>query len=195
VVCFTAARLTAIKGYGYQLDAIARLPQGGAASKLHFVWAGEGDQRAALEKEIAKRDLGGRVHLLGHRWDVADWYDAADIFTLPSDIEGMPLAIMEAMAKGLPVAATAISGIPEELGDTGKLLPAGQTERPRLLTELAQTLMAWAADTTLRESIGASAHARAQVMFREERMVAQTLEVVQQALIPTGPVALAEITA
>lgn len=192
VVCLTVARLTGIKGYGYQLEAIARLPQDGPTAKLHFVWAGDGDQRALLEGEIAKRGLGGRVHLLGHRWDVADWYDAADIFTLPSDIEGMPLAIMEAMAKGLPVAATAISGIPEELGETGKLLPAGQTARPRLITELTQTLTDWAADASLRDSLGAAARARALAMFREERLVAQTLKLVGAALAGSrAPAALA----
>jgi len=182
VVCFTAARLTAIKGYDYQLDAIARLSKEGAAANLHFVWAGDGDQRAALASEIKRRGLDGRVHLLGHRWDVADWYDAADIFVLPSDVEGMPLAIMEAMAKGLPVVATAISGIPEELGHTGKLLPDGQTARARLVSDLTDTLTQWAGDAALRAQLGAGARGRAAEMFREERMIARTLALVQRVI-------------
>ena len=194
VVGFTAARLTAIKGYGYQLDAIARLSKDGAAANLHFVWAGDGDQRAALASEIKRRGLDGRVHLLGHRWDVADWYDAADIFVLPSEVEGMPLAIMEAMAKGLPVAATAISGIPEELGDTGKLLPDGQTARARLVSELADTLTQWAGDAVLRARLGAAARARAEAMFREERMIARTLALVRQSLAPAESATLTALS-
>lgn len=182
VVCFTAARLSAVKGYLYQILAAKHLVSQPGNEHLYFVWAGEGDQRPALEQAITAAGLKSRVHLLGHRWDMADWYDAADIFVLPSDLEGMPLAIMEAMAKGLPVAATAISGIPEELGDTGKLLPSGQTQLPRLMAELAATLTQWAGDAALRVQLGAAARTRAEAMFREDRMVAQTLGLVEAAL-------------
>jgi len=122
VVCFTAARLTGIKGFAYQLEAIRALKKKGALKNLYFVWAGDGDQRNDIAKHVTEMQVDEHVRLLGHRWDVADWYDAADIFVLPSELEGMPLSIMEAMAKGLPVMATAVSGTPEELGDTGQLL-------------------------------------------------------------------------
>jgi glycosyltransferase involved in cell wall biosynthesis len=59
---------------------------------------------------------GFRVHLMCQRWDEANWLDAADMFVGTSLAEGMPVELMEAMAKGLPVMATAVSGIPEELG-------------------------------------------------------------------------------
>lgn len=191
VVCLTAARLTAVKGYEYQIDAVralARLPGG---DRVHFVWVGDGEQRASLEQAIAAHGLGSRVHLLGQRWDVSDWLDAADIFVLPSDLEGMPLAIMEAMAKGLPVIATAVSGIPEELGATGQLLPSAARGRAELVTQLARTIQTWAADSELRARLGAESRARAVEMFREELMVERTLRLV--AGIVSGHVSVAAV--
>jgi glycosyltransferase involved in cell wall biosynthesis len=174
VVCFTAARLTEVKGFNHQLQAAQTLCASPAGRKIHFVWAGEGEQRADLERKIARLGLAGSVHLLGQRWDVADWHDAADIFVLPSQLEGMPLAIMEAMAKGLPVVATAVSGIPEELGDTGKLLPDPATDPAGVVNGLMVTIATWAADPAEREREGARCRARAEKLFREDRMMAET---------------------
>lgn len=185
VVCFTAARLENVKGYLYQVLAAKHLVSLPGNEALHFVWAGEGDQRGALEEAIASSGLTGRVHLLGHRWDVADWYDAADIFVLPSDMEGMPLAIMEAMAKGLPVVATGVSGIPEELGDTGQLLPAGTKNRSALISQLIRTLHFWTGNPNIRRAVGEAGRERADAMFRETLMLQRTLGLVQQQLAKT----------
>jgi glycosyltransferase involved in cell wall biosynthesis len=182
VVALTAARLTSIKGYLLQLAAIHALEQLGRLADNHFVWLGEGEQRPILEREIAQHPWGHRIKLLGHRWNMAEWYDMADIFILPSGAEGMPLSIMEAMAKGLPVIASAISGIPEELGPTGKLLPDPNMRPEALVQELAQTLQLWTKNPKLRGRIGAAGRARAEKLFREERMVQRTLEVVARAL-------------
>jgi glycosyltransferase involved in cell wall biosynthesis len=182
VVCFTAARLAAIKGYLHQVVAARHLVAIPGNEHLHFVWAGDGEQRAEIEAAIAGAGLTGHIHLLGHRWDVADWYDAADIFVLPSDLEGMPLAIMEAMAKGLPVIATAVSGIPEELGDTGQLLPAAAKNRTAMVTQLIRTLQLWAGNPALRASVGEAGRARAQAMFRESLMIERTVALVSRQL-------------
>ncbi|MCP9851250.1 glycosyltransferase family 4 protein, partial [Cyanobium sp. Morenito 9A2] len=188
VVAFTAARLSPVKGYAYQLEAARRLAAEPAAARLHFVWAGEGEQRGELEAAIAAAGLGGRVHLLGHRWDVEAWYDAADLFVLPSDLEGMPLAIMEAMAKGLPVAATAVSGIPEELGPTGRLLPPAAAGRDALVRALAAVLLEWTRDPAARAAAGEAGRVRARELFREERMVARTVALVRShAAAPAAP--------
>lgn len=188
VVCFTAARLAAVKGFNFQLAAIKQLQNHAAGKMLHFVWAGEGDERAAIEQEIARHGLGDRVRLLGHRWDVADWYEAADIYVMPSVLEGMPLAIMEAMAKGLPVIATAVSGIPEELGETGKLLPNPATDPAGVVRGLIATLVVWAANPVERARQGRLAHERAVKLFREETMVERTLAVIDRALGGPEPV-------
>jgi glycosyltransferase involved in cell wall biosynthesis len=184
IVCFTAARLEGIKGYQFQLDAIAQLRHTPLGENLYFVWAGEGSLRSELETAI--EELGTtHVKLLGQRWDIADWLDAADIFVLPTFREGMPIAIMEAMAKGLPVVATAVSGIPEELGETGKLLPDPNLNPQATLQALIQTLQDWAAPD-LRQAIGQAAQQRASTMFREARMVQETANVIARSLLPAG---------
>ncbi|MEA5420524.1 CmcI family methyltransferase [Spirulina sp. CCNP1310] len=113
---------------------------------------------------------------------VADWLNAADIFVFPSQLEGMPIGVMEAMAKGLPVVATAVSGIPEQLGDTGKLLADPKQNPAQTVTDLVQTLIAWAENLTLRAEIGQACQARAAAHFTEARMLQETLAVIHQTL-------------
>ncbi len=184
VVCLTAARLAAVKGFQYQLKAIAQLKETSIWPKLYFVWAGEGALRAELESEIQQLGATNQVILLGQRWDIADWLDAADIFVLPSQLEGMPLAIMEAMAKGVPVIASAVSGIPEELGDTGKLLTDPKIDPEATVRELVNAIQAWAENPELRKSVGQASKQRAEKLFRESRMVQETVNVIQRALLP-----------
>jgi glycosyltransferase involved in cell wall biosynthesis/predicted O-methyltransferase YrrM len=186
VVCFTAARFEPLKGYQHQLNAIKQLQQTAIWSQLYFVWAGQGALWEQIAADVQRLALADRVKLLGQRWDVLDWLDAADIFVFPSESEGMPLAVMEAMAKGLPVVAAAVSGIPEELGDTGKLLPDPNGDADGTVRELAATIQTWVQDTELRRAIGQAAHQRATLLFREQRMVQETMTVIQRALLPTG---------
>jgi hypothetical protein len=128
----------------------------------------------------------GQVKLLGRRWDVVEWLEAADVFVLPSEAEGMPLSIMEAMAKGLPVVATAVGGIPEELGETGRLMPHPQQEPHAVAGVLAETIEAWACDAGLRRAAGEACRERAEAVFREERMILETLDVVECEMLPPG---------
>jgi glycosyltransferase involved in cell wall biosynthesis len=186
VLCFTAGRLEQIKGYQYQLAAIRMLQAGPVWPRLYFAWAGPGNLEAQLAETIMQMGVGAQVKLLGQRWDVADWLDAADIFVLPSEAEGMPLAVMEAMAKGLPVIASAVSGIPEELGETGKLLPPPRIDPQGTVRELAATIETWTCDAALRQSLGTGCQERARAMFREERMIDETLQVIERALLPPG---------
>ncbi len=89
---------------------------------------------------------------------------------------------MEAMAKGLPVAASAVSGVPEGLGDTGKLLASPLYDSRTTIQELVAGLQMWAEDAALRQQIGQTCRQRAQQMFREERMIGETIAVVQNVL-------------
>lgn len=182
IVCFTAARLEAVKGYQYQLEAIKRLNQSSIWPQLYFVWAGPGTLEPQLKEQVKQLGVANQVKILGQRWDIADWLDASDIFILPSELEGMPLAIMEAMAKGLPVIASAVSGIPEELGDTGKLLPSPAIEPQATVRELVTVIQDWSLSPELRYSVGWACKTRAVEIFREERMVEETVEVIEGAL-------------
>ena len=110
IVCLTTARLVPVKGLEHQLAAMESLKNTAAWEKLHFLWAGEGPSRDSLMAVAAAAGVADRVHFVGQRDDVPALLDASDIFVLTSHHEGMPLSIMEAMAKGLPVAAAAVSG-------------------------------------------------------------------------------------
>lgn len=92
---------------------IAALPDG-----FHLLLAGDGSLRSRLEGRP-------RVHLLGVRSDLPELLSSCDAFALASDWEGHPIALMEAMAAGLPVVATAVGGVPEIVGNAGILVAAG----------------------------------------------------------------------
>jgi glycosyltransferase involved in cell wall biosynthesis len=83
----------------------------------HFVLVGDGALRPAVEAEAARLGLGAQLHLLGWRRDVPAILGALDVFALTSLWEGLPRAIPEAMASGLPVVATRVDGIPEAVTD------------------------------------------------------------------------------
>jgi glycosyltransferase involved in cell wall biosynthesis len=87
--------------------------------------AGDGSQRDALERQIAKAGLENVVRLLGHRTDVPEILDAADVAVSASEREGSPLAVLEYMEAARPIVATGVGGVPEliEDGTHGVLVP------------------------------------------------------------------------
>lgn len=189
VLCFTAARLEMVKGYQYQLAAIEKLRAAPEWDRLYFAWAGPGSLQPELERILGDRGLRDRVHLLGQCWDVPAWLDAADIFVLPAQAEGLPQAVMEAMAKRLPVISTHVSGIPEALGDTGVLLPDPQIDPAGVADGLARHIAALAADPARRRAMGDACFRRADRHFHAERMVADYIALItgQRPAPPAAP--------
>lgn len=180
VVSFTAARMDIIKGYQYQIGAIKQLKQMPVWEHLYFAWAGTGTLADQFQQTVKQAGVSDRVKFLGELDDINDWLDASDIFLLPSESEGLPLAMMEAMAKGLPVAASAVSGVPEGLGDTGKLLTSPMFGNfQSTIQELVGILKDWGSDATLRQQVGQACKQRAEKMFREERMIEETVAIAQ----------------
>jgi glycosyltransferase involved in cell wall biosynthesis len=133
-----AASLIGRKGHRYLLEALKILDDRGL--KVHALFAGEGDQEAALRTQAQALHLTERVHFLGFRRDVHQVISAMDVFTLPSEKEGLSIAVMEAMAIGRPVVATRISGMDEVVrdGENGLLVPPCDA---KALAEALQTLL------------------------------------------------------
>ena len=186
ILCVTTARLEEVKGHALQLAALTRLRETPVWQRLHFAWIGAGTLDETLKQEAKALGVLERIHFLGQRWDIPAWLDAADIFLLPSYAEGMPLSVMEAMAKAVPVAATAVSGVPEELGDTGGLLPDPSAGRDATVAAIADTIIRWSSDASLRRAVGAAGRARAERLFREETMLRKYLGIINSAMLPEG---------
>ena len=113
-VALCVARLATPKRIDLLLDAWADVPD------AVLLLAGDGADRAALERQAAP--LGERVRFLGERRDVGRLLSAADLVVLPSDREGLPMAVLEALAAGVPVVASAVGGIPQLGGDAVELV-------------------------------------------------------------------------
>jgi len=170
------ASLVPVKGHADLLAALARLPEEGPPVE---VWlAGDGPLRETLALR-ARAPVGpARVHLLGQRRDVFALMRAADAVALPSRAEGLPLAVLEALALGRPLVATAVGGIPEVVadGETGRLAAARDPDA------LARALDALRRDPGLRARLGRAAARAARARFDVRDTVRKVEEVYRRAL-------------
>ncbi|MGM9479720.1 glycosyltransferase family 4 protein [Roseateles sp. NT4] len=150
--------LIELKGHALLIEALASL----AAShpQLQLAIAGEGPERAGLEALIAQHGLVGRVKLLGSigHAELARWYAAADLFVLPSSREGLPNVLLESLACGTPVIATAVGGIPEVLAEVPE---AGELLRERSVPAIAEAVQRWLARDVDRAAVRRAASAYA----------------------------------
>ncbi|KPN29445.1 trehalose synthase [Halolamina pelagica] len=139
-------RLADGKGHGVLLDAVASMDDFEGSVCI----VGDGPLYDSLASEIEERGLSDQVFLTGFRDDVPRVLAASDVLVLPSFREGTPRVITEAMASGLPVVATDIAGIPEQIedGENGFLIPTGDAEA------LAARMGELARDSELRERMG-----------------------------------------
>lgn len=130
----------------------------GTSENWHLLLAGQGSLHGDLERHIAAHNLRHRVHLLGSRDDVPAILGASDLFLMASDWEGTPMAVIEAMAAGLPVVSTAVGGLSELVvsDSCGLLTPKGDMDA------LAKSLAKLAHDDVLRARFSAAARQRAE---------------------------------
>ena len=150
-----------VKDHATLLRAVACLP---GAPRVAI--AGRGEEEANLHRLARELGIEERVHLLGLRSDVGRLLAAADVFVQPSRSEGLPLAVLEAMAAGLPVVATRVGGMAEAIveGETGLQIEPGDPEA------LAGALASLLAQPERRRRLGDAGRARAVAEFSVETM-------------------------
>jgi len=168
----TVANLRAQKDYPTMLQAARRMVDAGQA--VHFVSVGQGPLAEALEAERNRLGLGERFRFLGYRPDPVRVLVAADVFCLSSRFEGLPIAMLEAMAAGLPVVVAAVGGIQAVVTDgrEGLLVPPGD---PAALAAALGTLR----DPGLRSRLAAAAADRVQA-FGIRRAVRRQQEIYER---------------
>jgi O-antigen biosynthesis protein len=118
----SVARFSFQKGHEYMVEAIPAILE--SFPEARFLLVGDGPEREKIVQKVADLGLQDKVLFAGARRDIADVLSAMDVFLLSSIFEGLPLSVLEAMAVGLPVIATRVSGTPEAVlhGMTGLLV-------------------------------------------------------------------------
>jgi glycosyltransferase involved in cell wall biosynthesis len=119
-------RLDPVKGLSFLIEAFRSVV---GESDAHLLLAGDGPLHDALQKQTARVELTSRVHLLGERNDIPALLNAADVFVFPSRTEGLPNALLEAMAAGCPIVTTDVPGCRDLITheDTGLVVPYRDT--------------------------------------------------------------------
>lgn len=180
VIVGTVGRLAAVKDQQLLLRALDRIFRQRRAMRprLRCIVVGDGPEREALLRLVAERGLDDAVFFAGDCSDVPAWLAAMDLFVLPSLGEGISNTVLEAMAAGLPVVATAVGGNPELVapGVNGSLVPAADA------SALAAALSELAADPALRRRMGAAGRRRVQERFDWSRTVDRYLGVYDELL-------------
>jgi glycosyltransferase involved in cell wall biosynthesis len=170
-----AGHLAEHKGHRVLVEAAGRL---GDNPRMQFLLVGKGEKEEELRQQIAALGLDGKFRLAGFREDLESILPALDLLAFPSlSGEGSPAVLKEAMACGLPVVASAISGVEEVVrqGSEGLLVPPGDP------AALAQAIRFFAADRERGLEFGGRGRERSGE-FRPERMVEMTEKVYREVL-------------
>lgn len=170
LVVGTIANFYRTKALDVLLHAMARAAD--EHQNLQLVLVGDGQERPSIERLIRELGLEDRVVLTGQLPEGRRLLPAFDIFVLASRKEGLPLALLEAMAAGLPVIVTQVGGMPEVV-DHGH---AGLTVPPEDPEELAAAMLDLISSPELAATLGRDARQRVLSHFTDEHMLARTLE-------------------
>jgi glycosyltransferase involved in cell wall biosynthesis len=164
----TVGRLDLEKGYGDLVSVIPQIVK--EFPEARFVWVGEGQHRAYLTNQVREYGIEDQVLFLGYRTDVPRLLQSADLFVFPTHYEGMPFALLEAMAHSVPIVTSDASGIPEIIKHRLHGLLFSNSD----CADLGKTL-SWAlSHPDQMQALALNAKLRVQD-FSEERMVKDTL--------------------
>jgi len=179
-VLVVVGRLEPQKGHRILLDALPAVLR--SFPRVRLVCLSDGQLRAALERQTLKLGLTDAVRFVGYQPDIAEWLALADISILPSFFEGLPLTVIEAMAAGRPVIASAVDGVPEVLvdGESGLLIPPGDSGA------LARAICRLVGDPALRQAMARAGRRRVVLEFGLERLVRETEELYLSASCRDG---------
>jgi len=169
-------RLSVEKGIDIFLRAAARVVIG--LPNAQFVVVGEGDDLDKLELLIDELKIRGNVSMLGRREDMPAIYASLDVMVSSSRQEGLPIAILEGMASGLPLVATAVGAVPTVItdGGTGVLVPSEDVE------SLAAQILDLLQNSARRLRLGAAAKQLIKEEYSAERMTADYLRIYAEAI-------------
>lgn len=162
----TVANLRPIKGHKYCIKAIQLLKQKGY-NNFKFVFIGKDKMNGYLSVLAKELQVDDKIVFPGFQEDVTPFLEAADIFLLPSESEGLPLSIMEAMNNGLPVIATNVGGVDELVEDqkTGLLIP------PKSPSAIADSIIYLVEKKELCKFFGINAKKKIREEFTSNKMI------------------------
>ncbi|MCC7145743.1 MAG: glycosyltransferase [Phycisphaeraceae bacterium] len=175
-VVLQVARLHPVKDHATALRAMAHVKV--RCPNAVLLLAGDGELRSDLEKQAAELGTAAHVRFLGVRTDIPALMAAADVFVLSSLSEGISVTLLEAMAAGLPIAATDVGGNGEiiEHGITGLLSPRSDSQR------LADNVLNLLEDAPLRRLLGEAGLARQKSLFDQDQMHLAFAQIYRQVL-------------
>ena len=158
-------RLVEVKGLSYFLEAVDKVVR--KRKEVQFLIIGDGPLEEKLKKEVNDLRISEHVIFTGFRQDICEILAVLDIFAMSSFSEGLPTAVLEAMAAGKPVIATNVGGVPEMVaeGDTGILAP------PRDAESLAEAILELLESPEKRRAMGEKGRRRVMEYFSIEKMV------------------------
>jgi L-malate glycosyltransferase len=172
IIVGAVGRLVPVKGIEYLLRAVRALRDEPGKVVVRLLLVGDGPLRRKLEALAKELCLEQQVLFLGERNDVYDLMNIFDLYALPSRHEGVPMALLEAMALGRPVVASRVGGIPEVVTDMaeGKLVP------PQDVDALCNSLQELASSRALRKQFGKAARARITRSYDSKHMAFKVKE-------------------